>query len=281
MQKFALGGFVVAALMSAPATAADLPTKRMVSKAPIVAPMFSWTGFYIGANVGGAWGEADNQLSIVNGPPGDQFFNPAATRDLDVARAGTGNARSSAFTGGFQAGYNLQMNRLVLGIEADFGAMGLKGQRSGTFPYSDDINHPFSISTSTKTNWLLTVRPRIGYAFDRSLVYATGGLAVASLSFDQAFVDLQCAPLPACSENISAKSTRVGYAVGGGLEYAFANQWTVKGEYLYVDFGSASFSGLLGVPTVGVGIATFNNSVRTDAHLLRFGINYLFGGARY
>jgi outer membrane immunogenic protein len=90
MQKFVLGGFVVAALMSAPAMAADLPTKRMVSKAPIVAPMFSWTGFYIGANVGGAWGEADNQLSIVNGPPGNQFFNPALARETGYHQGGDG-----------------------------------------------------------------------------------------------------------------------------------------------------------------------------------------------
>lgn len=65
--------------------------------------------------------------------------------------------------------------------------------------------------------------------------------------------------------------------MGGGLEYAFANQWTAKGEYLYVDLGSASFSGLLGAPLFQLGTAAYNNSVRTDAHVLRFGINYLFG----
>lgn len=271
MKRYLLGLAALLAFNSA--QAADMPLKAMTK--PI--PATSWTGFYVGANVGGVWGSFDNRLTTVNGPPGDQFFNTAIGQDRDVNAAGTGSANSSGFTGGVQAGYNKQMDRIVLGIEADFGAMSLKPQRGGVFPYTGLINHPFSLNTSAKTDWLLTVRGRVGYAVDRTLLYATGGLAVTELRFNQNFQDLVCQPLPACTESIAASSTRVGYTVGAGVEHMFDRNWTAKAEYLYLNFDTGNFSGLLGTPVVGTGVATFNNSTKLDAHVFRVGVNYLFG----
>ena len=277
MKKFFLASAAVIGLTGV-AYSADLPAKP-VYKAPIAAPIFTWNGFYVGANVGIAWGLFDNRLSIVNGPLGDGFFNTAIGQDRDVAAAGASRIRASGFTGGAQVGYNFQINRAVLGFEVDFGALDLSGPSSGTFLYSGLVNHPFSLTTAVRTNWLLTARPRVGYVFDRTLVYATGGIAVTNLNFDQNFQDLPplCNPVPACSETASRRSTRVGYALGAGLEYALRDNWTAKGEYLYLNFGSTNVSGLLGTPVVGSGTATFNNSVQLDAHVFRFGANYRLG----
>jgi|GraSoiStandDraft_4_1057263.scaffolds.fasta_scaffold218826_1 outer membrane immunogenic protein len=265
--------------ISASAFAADL---RVKAPPVVAAAAYSWSGWYIGANVGGAWGSFDNTLSIVNGPPGDSFFNPADLRRLNqVSATGTSRIGASGFTGGFQAGYNIQRDRVVFGGEVDFNVLALRGERSGIFGYVDDPAHLFSLSTTAKTSWLMTVRPRIGYVVDRALFYATGGLAVADVRFDQSFRDFAPACAVAfCSGNASGRTTRVGYAVGGGVEYAVAGRWTAKGEYLYVNFGSTDVSGLIGVPAVGAGTATLNNSVRVDAHILRLGMNYrLDGGA--
>jgi outer membrane immunogenic protein len=190
------------------AGAADLP----VYKAPPVvpAPVFSWTGFYLGGQVGGAWGHDD--ASLVN--PG-----------VPVAINFPFIINTKSVIGGAHAGYNVQFNQFVLGVEGsvdwtdlrDTSVVGICPLFCGTF--------------MTKTDVQGSIRGRAGIAFDRALIYATGGLAFANIrnTYDTTAFGGGFA---------SISTTRTGGTVGGGIQYAITNNWSVRGEYRYTDFGS-------------------------------------------
>lgn len=181
------------------AAAADLPGRKTAPDAPVVAaPIFTWTGLYVGGHIGGAWGrEADT---------------------LHVFLADAFNV--SGVIGGVHAGYNWQMNQLVLGVEADLDASGVKGSRATTG----------AVGTLALSNsWRTSLRLRAGYAIDATLLYLTGGLAIAD-----ARETLTLGVLSA-----SKTSTVTGWTLGGGVEHAFTPHWTGRIEARYSDFGSA------------------------------------------
>jgi outer membrane immunogenic protein len=163
--------------------AADLPSRR--APAPIIAavPVFTWTGFYVGVNAGYGWNAND---SITVG--GVRF-------DLDD---------EGGFVGGAQAGYNYQIGSFVVGLEGDIQYADFGGDDRFDFDRDGIADDDFNNS-----DWFGTVRARAGVAFDRALIYATGGFAFA----DDA----------------------TGWTVGGGLEYAFTNNLSAKVEGLYVN----------------------------------------------
>jgi|HubBroStandDraft_6_1064221.scaffolds.fasta_scaffold474492_1 outer membrane immunogenic protein len=191
------------------AGAADLPLKAP-PMAPIVAPVFSWTGFYIGGQVGGAWGHDD-----------DGLVNPGVPVAINIPF--TINTRS--VIGGAHAGYNLQFNQFVVGVEGsvdwtslrDTSVVGICPLFCGTF--------------TTKSDAQGSLRARAGIAFDRALLYATGGLAVANITntYDTTAFGGGFA---------SISTTRTGGTVGGGIQYAVTNNVSLRGEYRYTDFGS-------------------------------------------
>lgn len=204
-----------AAMVVTGAQAADLP--RPVYKAPayVAEPLFSWTGFYIGANAGYGFGKSDWNLVGVSPSP-------------------------KGFVGGGQIGYNYQMGSFVFGLEADYDYSAMKGDAACG-----------ALTCTTKNTWLATGRGRIGYAFDRFLPYFTGGVAFGNVKAE--------------TPVFGASSSRTGYALGGGLEYAFLGAWSVRAEYLYVDLGSFD-----------TGPAPLVNNVSFKANLIRAGINYRF-----
>lgn len=123
-----------------------------------------------------------------------------------------------------------------------------------------------------KTDWLFTARPRVGYLMGNALVYGTGGLALTNIRYNENFDDGP--PFPLDIESSSISRTKAGWTVGGGVEYAIANPWTVKLEYLYADFGSISTTGtdiFLGAP-----FTTFSHSVTLKTNIVRVGLNYKF-----
>jgi len=165
MDKFIRRSVAGAALlMASPAAhAAD-----MIRKAPpypvSMSPM--WSGAYVGFNVGYAWGSSHATTSVAD--PGT-YFLPASV--AQIAAAGAGTVNSKGFTGGVQAGYNWQFGRVVFGIEADANALSLKGSRTASATYLIAAPAAFTITQEVKTDWLATIRPRLGYAFDSILVY--------------------------------------------------------------------------------------------------------------
>ena len=225
------------------AVAADLPSTK--GPAPFVAPpVFTWTGFYVGLNAGGQFGTSNARLvvpAIVNGVAN----NINATATTIAVGAGNGSIDPTGFTGGLTVGYNWQMNSLVFGVEGDINYSGLSGNRTGLGTAG---GFQGTATDRIRTNWFGTVRARLGFAADRALFYVTGGAAFTdaqfSRSLDWTFNDLcPASPIAGAGVRCHVGSVRfnTGWTVGGGIEYAFTNNWTAKAEYLYSDFGSRSF----------------------------------------
>jgi len=218
MKKFLLSSVAAIVLVGAgAASAADLPSRKGPVMAPVYAPIFTWTGFYVGVNAGYAFGNVS----------AGTFVLPRAVTIGDI----------DGFIGGGQVGYNYQMGQFVLGVEADIQGADL----SATNGFGDRI----------RTDYFGTVRARAGFAFDRFLPYVTAGWAYGNVKTTIAGI------------GSSDNSHTGGYAVGGGLEYAFTNNLTAKIEYLYVDLGEKS------VLNTGV-------KVGTDFSVVRAGLNYKF-----
>jgi outer membrane immunogenic protein len=275
-----LGTVAWTALLASSAMAAD-----MRLKAPPPPPaIYSWTGFYIGLNAGGAWGRSDAETSVscAAPPPFLPYFCNAIAGQGNaaaVAAAGTGSMSGSGFTGGGQVGYNLQNGNLVFGGELDIEAFNLRLSRRTSANYPVDFlpgmsTRTFTINSSLDTGWLFTARGRIGWAFDTVLVFATGGLAVTNLRANHTFSD-NFAPPGLGAWNGSA--TKTGWTAGGGVEWAMGRTWSVKVEYLYLNFGSVGASGTIVNPSGILGYANgISTSVDLTAHIARAGINFRF-----
>ena len=191
-----------AAAMAAPSSAADIPAPVYKSPPAVLIAPFSWSGFYVGANAGYAWGKAD-----LTGPAGTTF-----TTDTQ-----------NGLLAGITLGYNLQTGVWVWGIEGDVDYAWIKGNAVNTV----GVGCAGGGGCDIKNTFFATPRGRIGYAWDRFMPFITGGAAFANAKISS----------PA---GTSDTKTNVGWTVGAGLEYAFTPNWSVKGEYLYADLGNGS-----------------------------------------
>ena len=229
------------------AFAADLPVK---APARVIAPMaYNWTGFYAGLNIGGSWGRQDNALVSSTGIV--EFTN---------------SDKIDGVIGGGQIGYNWQSNQWVFGIEADFQGSGQKGNGSFFIPAVGGnlalVIPSTSITYEEKLNWFGTVRGRLGYAFDRWLPYVTGGWAFGHGEINGSRTTGAVNTVFSGSEDYS------GWTLGGGVEWAFANNWSAKAEYLYIDFGDG--------PTVPITTGVNVVSGKMTDNIVRIGVNYKF-----
>lgn len=251
------------------ASAADLAVK-----APVVyAPLFTWTGCYLGAN--GGWVGSDESYKTYYAG-----IAPDVSAAASALTSNTYSPKDSAGTVGGQFGCQFQAGSWVIGGEWDWNWSGLK--EDNTFYYGDPTGAfgvPFNQYTHKEMDWFSTVRARVGLAWDRVLIYATGGLAYAG--FDSYnYIKLQPGPLTVPEYNGAYDENRFGWTVGGGLEWAFSNNWTAKAEFLYMDFGSFDYTS----PLYTFGVADgrqFKTEVDAKEYVARVGINYLFhtGGA--
>lgn len=277
MKKFLLAVASVV-LGTASVQAADLAAHY--TKAPLMAPAYNWTGFYVGGNVGGQWGSAGPNTSTIWTAAG-YFGNTSVPAINSVGAQGV---NSSSVTGGFTAGYNWQVNNAVLGLEGDINYFGFKGSATGTALYPCCAPDTFTVSSSVSADWLATIRGRIGFlAAPAWLIYGTGGAAIAEVKGNFNFTDT----FSAATESAAIRDTRVGWTAGVGTEYAFGGGWSLKAEYLYVDLGRATatstnlmtFAGTTPSPS-----NVFTHSVDLKSNIVRVGVNYKFGGpvvARY
>jgi outer membrane immunogenic protein len=263
MKKFLLAGVALTGLIAAgAASAADLP-RRSAPVAPYApAYTFTWTGFYVGLNAGYNW--SDSKANVT--------FNPSAAVPLATGQAllpGSFNTGNDGFIGGAQIGYNYQMNQFVVGVEADINFLDAKKRSGFTSPLVGNLIGVSS--TEGKLEYLGTVRARAGFAFDRALVYVTGGLAYGEAKSSTALA-LNNGALWG-----GAKSdTRTGYAVGGGMEYSFTNNLSAKVEYLYYDLGDYRYTaGPLNAAAVATG-ASYNIKQENKGSIVRAGLNYRF-----
>jgi outer membrane immunogenic protein len=206
----------------------DSKDKEVVAPAPSCD--YSWTGFYIGVNVGYGWGDAATHFEPL--PSATSFINlDPTTRQPDPA----------GIFGGGQLGYNFQLGKFVLGAEADFQGSDMEGTEK-TSPIVQFIGAPNNPGTfleaHEKTDWFGTFRFRVGFTpFCRLLVYGTGGLAYGNVNYS-ATTDFTTNRGPIYHSSFD--NTKVGWTAGGGLEYALTHRWSVKVEYLYYDLGDES-----------------------------------------
>jgi outer membrane immunogenic protein len=208
---------------------------------------FDWSGAYVGASIGGGWGNVKTD--------GASFYDdPSGPPDASIPGVSFSN---SGVIGGLETGYNWQQGGIVFGLQADISAAGLKGSLT-------DNDNGYTIDTNV--NWLSTLRGQIGVPYGRYLFYATGGLAVGGIDAD--LHDRY--PGPGTVDS-SDSQTGVGYAVGAGVAAAINTRWIAKLEYQYVDLGKKTFS--FNEPT---GWALIKSSARTTENLVRFSLDYRF-----
>jgi outer membrane immunogenic protein len=195
------------------------------------APVFSWTGFYLGGNVGYGWTSGSGTLTTAAG-------SEPVTLNGD-----------SFFLGGAQAGYNYQVGPAVLGAEVDF-----QGSTA-----SDSFNAAAGpvVGGTQKVPYFGTLRGRVGFAWDRVLVYATGG---------GVYGDSTTSGNISTAGGFSSSASFWSWTAGAGVEFAFWNCWSAKLEYLYI----ASPSSLPAIPTVTA------MSEHTNNNIVRVGLNYHF-----
>jgi outer membrane immunogenic protein len=245
----------------------------------------NWSGFYIGVYAGRAWGDAD--LRTETGPvtASSYFLSPENTNSVN--RSASGSLSPDAAIAGVQVGANAQKGNWVFGLEADFGAFDLNGsKRAANVPYPALVSIPFkySVRAAMDTDWLATARARVGWTVQPNvLIYATGGLALTNLSVSNSFSD------DAPEQGVGGgrnNELKAGWTLGAGAEWALARNWSLKAEYLYLNFGSASVSSSIDcgpakaaacaafVPAVTP--SPFSTSADLTAHIARLGLNYKF-----
>jgi outer membrane immunogenic protein len=268
-----LTSFVIGTALGASglAFAADMPVK---ARAP-VAPPPTWTGFYIGINGGGAWGKTETSLNALNSPVA--FYNPANIPGVN--RAGSMSFDDSSGIFGGQIGYLQQAGQAVLGIEAAFDWQKLKGSASVTQPYFANPQL-FTINESVSSNWLFTFLGRVGWDMGSWYPYLTGGVAVSDLTYNFSYTDVVFAPgCVGCAASFS--QTRWGPAVGGGVEWRWDSHWSLRGEYLFVQFqdvtGGSTLTQPFAVPgEVAGATALFNHTAKVKESIARGFLSYRF-----
>lgn len=297
MTRTLLVAAAIGMLLTPPAFAADLAVPRIYTKAPPAAvdPGYNWSGFYAGLNIGYGWGRSATTADFTDSGNGA------------LLNASPGKFDLNGVNGGGQVGYNWQRDMFVVGFEADFQGSGQKGSFAALCAGAPDglqdgictPGHrgdntfdpalPVTLSLTQKLDWFGTVRGRLGVAVTpRVLFYGTGGLAYGRVSTSGSVSAINVGGFPGAdggtftpvAASFSSSTTKVGWSAGAGIEGAFADNWSARLEYLYVDLGTVS--GSLTTPVIalsGAPLVVGYRSHITD-NILRFGVNYRFGDAR-
>jgi len=258
MRKLVILAMAVAGLgFSNFANAADMPTK-----APVMAIQYNWTGFYVGGNVGYGWGGTTGNDLTVNDPAA-LFIGYAALGGFQYP-----SVSPKGVLGGGQIGYNFQTGSVVWGGIADFQFSDMTQSNTVAVPGLGGF-FPENQSHSAKIEWFGTVRGRIGYAFNNFLPYISGGLAYGKVSSTlNLFVPFSGAALAGQSG-----TTRAGWTLGAGFDYALTNNWSVGIDYLYLDLGHDTVTATNVLGLVGDSISM---NQHFTANVLRAVVNYKF-----
>jgi outer membrane immunogenic protein len=307
------------AISAGAALAADLPSRKAPMLPPPPPPPPMWTGFYAGLNAGYGFGGSNNITTVT--PVWDEYastyFNTWAVPNLagtfgaiQLANSGRASANLSGFAGGGQIGYNYQWgSNVVIGLEADMQGAGISGSGSYVGAGLDTyrmgrMNMPHADrqvvgygNVQASLNWFGTVRGRLGYLFTPTmLVYATGGLtyggatAKATYASVTNWINTGMLDFPYSQAGFGggqASTTLVGWNAGGGLEWMFMPNWSLKAEAFYYDLGNLNLQGYAATPAsglpaqmgtvIGEAQALFPNSrISVNGVIARAGINYHF-----
>jgi outer membrane immunogenic protein len=286
------GTIALMAMAAGTAVAADMPVRTPLRSAPPVV-VYGWTNCYVGANGGYTWRNGRSAYQDPN-PTQDPINGLGANNTIPTPTDTNGRG----WVGGGQVGCNWEMDRrVVFGVEADIDAVRASGSAAtvgpnGRYNYSATASQNNVVGTANEQvslRWLSTIRARAGIPLfaDRALLFLTGGLAMGGFS-SSGSVNLNFttgAGGPALAWGGSNSSTQVGYAVGGGLEYALSDRWSAKAEYLWYDLGHVSHPlnctfvapGIGSVCTSAFAFPTLGNTVTSvRGSIIRVGLNYRF-----
>jgi outer membrane immunogenic protein len=245
-RKFLLASVGAIALTGSAAFAADLPSRAPPPVYLPPPPIFTWTGIYIGGQVGYAWGSGSNNFNE---------FDPFTGTAFSTTAGGTPNG----VIGGGHVGFNYQIpgwnwfssSGVVIGLEGTVDGTSLSNTAVASLPF---FGGRFNVNANTTANVQGSIRGRLGVAWDRALIYATGGVAFGGFNTNFNVNGNAADGTPFFASN-SFSNTRVGWTVGGGIDYAVTNNWSIFAEYRFTDFGSisnnlfpglANFDGFLG-----------------------------------
>jgi outer membrane immunogenic protein len=195
MKKILMAGVAAVVMAGAPALAADAPGRPYYKAAPAYAPLFNWSGFYFGGHIGGQWARVT-----------DRTF-------------GGGDPDPSGWVGGILAGYNWQAGPWVVGVEGDAGWGSTSGSNVGTG----------GVITNADVRFVGNVRARLGWAFDRVLLFVAGGGSWANMRVTQV-------------GGSTATNTHSGWTIGTGVDFAVTPNLVLRAEYLYADYGTETYA---------------------------------------
>jgi len=259
--KNTLAAATIAALVgvAGAANAADL-YKGSTKDVPAYVPPPLWTGFYIGAHVGGIWADIKNRDL-------DGFTDAGLARSF--------NNNNDGVFGGGTVGYNWQAGNwgvgsgagtVVIGVEADFGGAGLNGS------FNDGLlaTQFGFLRVKNDGSFYADVTGRLGYAVGPALFYAKGGWAFLNTNFT---VDGCCNSVTGLPFSINNNNGLDGWTVGGGIEYMWTSSWSVKAEYLFFDF-SRNHNHADFVDATGATLFRFDNELQVNS--FKVGLNYHF-----
>src|SRR4029077_5814978 len=279
----------VAALVGTPALAADMAVKAP-PPAP-AAPVYGWTGFYIGVEAGGAWGgrvsfAPNDPLSalVANGTGGLPGEQPLVSR-YSLNRNGP--------VGGFEIGYNWQAgSNFLIGLQTDISFSGVSGTASGTSVLTifGGTTALQSTTSHQDTEWYGTLRGRLGWLVAPNLMFfGTGGLAYGrtSVTANETFTGagvtgfgggftFNCLTSGAPCFAGAGAAVRTGWTAGGGVEYLLDAHWSAKIEYQFVDLGTQLLTVAAVTPTPGTTASSFTAAFRDQMNVVRLGLNYRF-----
>jgi outer membrane immunogenic protein len=292
MKRTLIAGAAFASLLVATsASAADLP---VYTKAPAVAVVYDWTGYYIGTNVGYSWGRGSTDGNVT-GTQNVSVFRTAGANLISSVNTAlatlplSGRADVNGFIGGGQLGYNWQRGTWLFGLEGDIQFSNERGSSDVCTVAGCPVGSTV-FTRDYKLDWFGTARGRVGFLpAERILLYATGGLAYGGFSGSSTTLPLDIG---------TWSSTNVGWTVGAGAEAALGSNWSVKFEYLYMDLGhvggssatSTVATNAANTPSAGFNTTTTTNlayvfNTKFTDKIVRVGLNYKFGGgpivARY
>ncbi|MGD9923992.1 MAG: outer membrane beta-barrel protein [Pseudorhodoplanes sp.] len=233
------------------AYAADMAVKY-AAPAPVI-PSYNWTGFYVGGHVGYGWGETGATPTGIVGLLVDPF-----TTDND------------SWFAGVTFGYNYQAGRIVLGFEGEWSWSDISGSSNTNFLFG--LVPGATVTGTYQNNWMFTSATRLGVAFDTLLIYGKAGVAWANNDYSVS------ASIPVIGFNYAStvSETEIGWLIGGGIEWAFAGNWTMKVEGTYADFGQKNRT-FDGIPIAGLLTLPVNADIESHISTVKFGINYRFG----
>jgi outer membrane immunogenic protein len=268
MRRIITTAFGLIALAGAAQSAAAADLRPPVVKAPV--EVWSWTGVYVGANVGYSWGRSSTDLAVNTAPGGVPLYATSTAFDL------------RGIAGGVQVGVNWQSGIWVGGFETDIQGTGQKGSAgfacpatgcntSGAVPAAARI---VSGTIEQKLQWFGTLRARLGVTITPTvLAYATGGLAYGNASANGTLSGVGAAGPVSTTISNDDSTTEIGWTAGIGVEALLAGNWTGRIEYLYLDVGKVSGATTLAANVPQVALAY--TSRITDS-IVRVGINYKF-----